>query len=96
MSIGAGGRCGAGNGVKALGHKVEDRYDLLPRNVELFNHFLEAQVLQILDDSGHRQACTAKHPCATTLPGMLSTAGHCDQSRLAIGLIPKLSLYPMA
>ena len=27
---------------EALGHKIKDRRDLLPRHVKLFNHFLDA------------------------------------------------------
>jgi hypothetical protein len=70
--------------AEALGYEVENGRHLLARDVELLDDLLNAQILEVLDDGGHRQAGTLEHQAPLTLPGMLSTAGHWDQSSAAM------------
>jgi hypothetical protein len=74
------------NGVraKALSHEIQYGQHLLPRHVELLDDLVDAEILEVLDDGGHWQASTLEHQAPLTLPGMLSTAGHWDQSSAAM------------
>jgi hypothetical protein len=61
--------------------------DLFARHGEFFHDFLHGQArFQILEYGGNRHAVILKHPAPLTLPGMLSTAGHWDQSRAGMFL----------
>ena len=82
MSIDEPGCLPRGRPLEALRHKLKRRCDLLPRHVELFHDFFDAQIFKILDDCGNRVSLKTHAPL--NRPGTLSTAEHCDQSRLAI------------
>jgi hypothetical protein len=73
-----------GRDLEALRDKFQYRCDLFPRDVELFHHFFDAQILKVLNDGRNRQAGITKHLRATNFAGILSTAGHRDQSRIAM------------
>src|SRR5579863_3351819 len=62
--IDRGGRLLRRRNFEALGHKIKYRYDLLPRHFELFHHFLDAQILKVLNHGRNGQAGITKHPCA--------------------------------
>ena len=69
MSIGAPGGLPRGRPLEALRHKLKHRCDLLPRHVELFHDFFDAQIFKILDDCGNRQPGVLKNPRAADLAG---------------------------
>jgi hypothetical protein len=50
----------------------------------LFDDFGDAHVFEVLDDGGHGRRVLRNTHAPLTLPGTLSTAGHWDQSRVAI------------
>ena len=87
-----------GNGVssEALGDEFEYSRDLLACHVELLHDLLDAEVLQVLDDGGDGEPCTLNTQAPLTLPGMLSTAGHWDQSSAAMVGTPHSSLRQLA
>ena len=84
MSIGGPEGLPRSRPLEALRHKLKHRCGLLPRHVELFHYFFDAQIFEILDDCGNRQPGVPKNHAPLNRPGTLSTAGHWDQSRLAI------------
>ncbi len=52
---------GEGVRAKALSHNLEHRHHMLARYVELLDNLVNAQILEVLDDGGHRQTRTAEH-----------------------------------
>jgi hypothetical protein len=72
--------------VETPGGELEHGLDLLPRNRELLQHLVNAQPSSRFSKT---IATSVRVPLNTqtplTLPGMLSTAGHWDQSSEAIG-----------
>ena len=66
--------------AEALRHEVEHCRDLLARHVELLDNLVDAEILEVLDDGGDGQRVPLNAQAPLTLPGMLSTAGHWDQS----------------
>ena len=55
--------------LEAPRHKVEHRSNLLPRHVELFHHFFDAQIFKVLDHCGNRQPRVPKHSCTADPAG---------------------------
>src|SRR5918993_3330859 len=53
-----------GFGAQALSYEFEHGGDLLARHVELLHDLLDAEVLEVLDDGGDRQARALEHPGA--------------------------------
>jgi hypothetical protein len=70
--------------AQALSDEVEDSGYLFARHVELLDDLVDAEILEVLDDvaTGRRVPLNTQAPL--TLPGMLSTAGHWDQSSAAM------------
>jgi len=52
-----------------LCNKIEHSRNLVPRNVELFHNFFDAQILQVLYDRGNRQPIASEYPRAADLSG---------------------------
>jgi len=73
-------------------YKLKNRFNLFPRHVELFHNFRNAQVFQVFEYGRNRHTGVAKHPSPLRLPGTLSTAAHCDQSRIAVSIWDALFL----
>src|SRR4051812_35187970 len=48
--------------AETLRHEVEHCGDLLARDVELLDNLVDADILEVLDDRGHRQARAFEHP----------------------------------
>jgi hypothetical protein len=48
--------------AKTLSHELEHGHHLLARHVELLDDLVDAEILEVLDDRGHRQARAFKHP----------------------------------
>jgi hypothetical protein len=71
------------DGTGKTRHKFEHSYHLFPCHVEPLHDFFYAcpgfEVLKTVE-TGIRVSLNTQAPLR--LPGMLSTAGHCDQSRL--------------
>jgi hypothetical protein len=73
-----------GNLEAACG-KIEDGCDLFTRQIEpLHDLFNSGSRFEILEDNGNGHASAAEDQAPLTLPGMLWTAGHCDQSGAGI------------
>jgi hypothetical protein len=51
--------------AQALSHEGEDSGYLFARHVELLDDLVDAEILEVLDYRGHRQAGTAEHPGTT-------------------------------
>ena len=49
-------------GAQALSHELEHGGDLLTRDVELLDNLVDAEILEILDDSCYGQASALEHP----------------------------------
>jgi hypothetical protein len=49
-------------GAQALGYEVEYGFDLFARHVEPLNDLVDAQIFQVLDDSGNGQTSALEHP----------------------------------
>jgi hypothetical protein len=62
-------RMSTGDGIrsKALSHELEHGRHLLARYVELLDDLIDAEILEVLDDRGHRQAGTLEYPGAAHL-----------------------------
>jgi hypothetical protein len=71
-------------GAEALCSGLQDACDLLAGHVELLHDLLDTEGLEVLDDcrKGSRVPLNTQAPL--TLPGMLSTTGHWDQSSAAM------------
>ena len=77
----------------AVRDELEDGLNLLPRDAEFFHQFVNAHVLKIFKNRRNRHPGSLKTHAPLRLPGTLSTAGHCDQSRLlAMIYAPSLRL----
>ena len=55
--------------LEAPRYKVENRRNLLPRHVELFHRFFDAEIFKILDHCGNGQPSIPKHPSTADLAG---------------------------
>src|SRR3954449_5569258 len=55
--------------AQTVGHELEDGSHLLARHIELFDDFVDAEILEVFDDRGHRQAGALEHPYATDFVG---------------------------
>src|SRR5882762_8163084 len=55
--------------AETLRHELEHGRDLLARHVELLHNLLDAEVFEVLDDSGHGQTGALEHPGTTHLAG---------------------------
>lgn len=74
-----------GRGIETSGREFEYGYDLFPRHVEPLHDLLDTRPgFEIFEnvETGIRVSLNTHAPL--TLPGILSTAGHLDQSRLAM------------
>jgi hypothetical protein len=74
--------------LQALGDKLEHRFNLFTRNVELFHDLLNAHIFEILEDRSNWHTGILKYPRATHLAGNAFRSAACDQSRVAIFLPP--------
>ena len=70
--------------AQAQSHKREDSGYLFARHVELLDDLVDAEILEVFDDRGYGQTVPLNTHAPLTLPGMLSTAGHWDQSSAAM------------
>src|SRR6266849_3156880 len=69
MSIHRGICSGDADRIKAAGGKFKYRVDLFPRDVELFDDFLDGgSSFEVFEHGGHRHPGIAKHPCAAQSP----------------------------
>ena len=76
------GRCGR---LQAASGKIQHRSDFLQGHVEPFGDFVNCGAgLKILEYDRHRHSGILETHAPLTLPGMLSTMGHCDQSSVAM------------
>ena len=72
--------------MKTKRRKIQDFCYLFPRYIEPFNNLINAgSRFQILKYSSYGIRVPRNTQAPLTLPGTLSTAGHCDQSSVAIG-----------
>jgi hypothetical protein len=70
---------------KAFGGKVQYRSDFFSSHVEDFADLSDGHPgFEIFEDGLNGHAVPQKTHAPLTLPGMLSTAEHCDQSRVDI------------
>ena len=53
---------GGNVGAQTLGHELENSLDLFARHVELFDHLVDAEVFEVLDDGRDRQTSALEHP----------------------------------
>ena len=60
---------GVNGSLEASGYEFEDRFDLFPGHVELFDHFVDAEVFEVLEDGGDGHAGAAEDPCAAAPVG---------------------------
>jgi hypothetical protein len=67
-----------------MSHEFQHGLNLLSCDAELLHQLVNAHILQILEYSGDRRPCVLDTHAPLRLPGMLSTAGHCDQSSVAM------------
>jgi hypothetical protein len=73
--------------VEAAGGEFEHRLNLLPRYMKLLDDFLDARTcLKIFKNRSHGHPSVRNTHAPLRLPGMLSTAGHWDQSSVGIFL----------
>jgi hypothetical protein len=82
-----------GRRIQAPRREFQHRYHLFPRNVKPLHDFVNvapASRFSNTIETGIRVSLNTHAPL--TLPGMLSTAGHCDQSRLAMICAPPLRI----
>ena len=64
---------------------MQYRVNLFPRDSEFLHDFFHSRAsLKILKYRSHRQPGVSNTHAPLTFPGILSTAGHWDQSRIAI------------
>jgi hypothetical protein len=70
--------------IEAPGCEFKHRLNLLPRDIVLLDYFFNARAhFKVFKNRSHRHPGILKKTHAPLrLPGTLSTAGHCDQSRL--------------
>src|ERR1700682_4177698 len=55
--------------IKTAGSKFQHCVDLLPRDIELLDDFLNTRTgLKIFKDGSHGHPCIAKHPCSAHPP----------------------------
>src|SRR5438067_2023041 len=79
--------------VKAARRECENGYNLFPCHVEPLHDFLDARTgFEVLENSGTGIRVPLNTQAPLRLPGMLSTAGHCDRSGLAIIGSPSCSM----
>src|SRR5579864_5283444 len=52
-------------GTQTFSHEFEDGLHLFAGHVELLDDLVDAEVLEIFDDSGDRQPGPSEHPCTT-------------------------------
>ena len=74
--------------------EFQHRYHLFPRDVKPVHHLTDSRSrsgLSNTTETGVRVSRNTQAPLR--LPGMLSTAGHCDQSRLAMICAPSLRIH---
>jgi hypothetical protein len=64
-----GGRCSLrwDGRLEALCNEVEHCSDLLAGDIELFHHFVDAEIFQVLDDGGDWRTGVAEDPSTTDL-----------------------------
>jgi hypothetical protein len=60
---------GSRSSPKALRYKFERGFNLFPRHVVLFHHLVDAHVLEVLENGGHRHPGVLKHPCSADFAG---------------------------
>ena len=72
--------------LKAAGREGDHAFDLFPRHVVLFGDFVDTRtVFETFDDKLDGRAAVPEDHARLTLPGMLSTSWHWDQSRAEPG-----------
>jgi hypothetical protein len=65
--------------------KFKHCLDLLPGHVELLHDFFNCHpIFKVFENRGHGKTGAAKDHAPPTFPGILSTAGHFDQSNTAM------------
>src|ERR1017187_5635777 len=80
--------------VKTPRREFQHRCHLFPRDVKPVHHLTDSRSRSRLSnttETGVRVSRNTQAPLR--LPGMLSTAGHCDQSRLAMICAPSLRIH---
>src|ERR1035437_5416680 len=86
--------------LEALGYEVKDRLDLLASHVELFHHFGDAHVFEVLEDGCYGQAGIAEDPGATDFAGDAFDGGalrpiEIRHSRPSCFIMPQAPTPPM-
>lgn len=74
-----------------MGDKFQNNLNLFPRHAEFLHKLVNAHVLKLSNTVETGIRVFVKTYAPLRLPGMLSTAGHCDQS--SVVAIAKLLLF---